>query len=39
MFIAFMSLYILFCDEVLLHFILHIEVRLNLNLHRKDLNL
>jgi hypothetical protein len=41
MFVAFMSLHILLCDEVLLYFILYIEVirSLNLNLDRKDLNL
>jgi hypothetical protein len=41
MFVALMSLYILLCDEVLLYFILRIEVTrsLNLNLDRKDLNL
>jgi hypothetical protein len=41
MFVAFMSLHILLCDEVLSYFILHIEViqSLNLNLDRKDLNL
>jgi hypothetical protein len=41
MFVAFMSLHIILCDEVLLYFILYIEVirSLNLNLDRKDLNL
>jgi hypothetical protein len=41
MFVAFMSLHILLCDEVLSYFILHIEVvrSLNLNLAQKDLNL
>jgi hypothetical protein len=41
MFVAFMLLHILLCDEVLPCFILHIEVvrSLNLNLDRKDLNL
>jgi hypothetical protein len=41
MFVTFMLLHILMCDEVLLYFILHIEVirSLNLNLDRKDLNL
>jgi hypothetical protein len=41
MFVALMSLYISLCDEVLLYFILRIEVTrsLNLNLDRKDLNL
>jgi hypothetical protein len=36
-----MSLHIILCDEVLLYFILYIEVirSLNLNLDRKDLNL
>jgi hypothetical protein len=41
MFITFMPLHILLCDEVLLCFILRIEVvqSLNLNLDQKDLNL
>jgi hypothetical protein len=41
MFVAFMSLHILLCDEVLPYFIMRIEVvrSLNLNLDRKDLNL
>jgi hypothetical protein len=41
MFIAFMPLQILLCDEVLLYFILHVEVfrSLNLNLNQKNLNL
>jgi hypothetical protein len=41
MFVAFMPLHILLCDEVLLYFILQIEVirSLNLNLYQKDLNL
>jgi hypothetical protein len=35
-----MPLHLLLCDEVLLYFILHIEVvqSLNLNFDRKDLN-
>jgi hypothetical protein len=41
MFVAFMSLHVLLCDEVLPYFILRIEVvqRLNLNLDQKELNL
>jgi hypothetical protein len=41
MFVAFMSLHILLCDEVLPYFILRIEViqSLNLNLDQNDLNL
>jgi hypothetical protein len=41
MFVAFMPLHILLCDEVLSYFILCIEVvqSSNLNLDRKDLNL
>jgi hypothetical protein len=41
MFIAFMPLHILLCDEVLPYFILCIEVvrSLNLNLDQNDLNL
>jgi hypothetical protein len=41
MFVAFMPLHILLCDEVLPYFILRIEViqSLNLNLDQKDLNL
>jgi hypothetical protein len=41
MFVAFMLLDILLCDEVLPYFILHIEVvrSLNFNLDRNDLNL
>jgi hypothetical protein len=41
MFVAFMPLHILLCDEVLLYFILHIKVvqSLNLNFAQKDLNL
>jgi hypothetical protein len=41
MFVAFMSLHILSSDEVLPHFVLHVEViqSLNLNLDQKDLNL
>jgi hypothetical protein len=41
MFVAFMPLQILLCDEVLLYFILRIEVvrSSNLNLDQKDLNL
>jgi hypothetical protein len=41
MFVAFLPLHILLCDEMLLYFILHIEVvrSLNLNLDQKDLNL
>jgi hypothetical protein len=41
MFVAFLALHILLCDEVLSYFVLHIEVArsLNLNLDREDLNL
>jgi hypothetical protein len=41
MFVAFMSLHILLCDEVFLYFILRIEVvySLNLNLNQNGLNL
>jgi hypothetical protein len=41
MFIAFMPLHISLCDEVLLYFILRIEVvhSLNLNLNQNSLNL
>jgi hypothetical protein len=41
MFVAFMTLHILLCDELLLYFILRVEVvhSLNLNLDQKDLNL
>jgi hypothetical protein len=41
MFGAFVPLHILLCDEVLLYFILHIEVirSLNLNLDQENLNL
>jgi hypothetical protein len=41
MFVTFMPLHILLCDEVLLYFILQLEVirSLNLNLDLKDLNL
>jgi hypothetical protein len=41
MFVAFMRLHILLCDEVLPYFILRIKVvqSLNLNLDQKDLNL
>jgi hypothetical protein len=41
MFLAFMPLHILLCDEVLLCFILRVEVfcSLNLNLNQKKLNL
>jgi hypothetical protein len=41
MFVAFMPLHILLCDEVILYFILCVEVfhGLNLNLDQKDLNL
>jgi hypothetical protein len=41
MFVAFMSLYILLCDEVLPYFILYVEVvrSLNLNLNQNGLNL
>jgi hypothetical protein len=41
MFVAFMPLHILLCDEVLPYFISRIEViqSLNLNLDQKDLNL
>jgi hypothetical protein len=37
MFVAFMSLHILLCDEVLLYFVLRVEVicSLNLNLNKK----
>jgi hypothetical protein len=40
MFVAFMLLHILLCDEVLPYFILSVEViqNLNLNLVQKDLN-
>jgi hypothetical protein len=40
-FVVFLSLHILLCDEVISYFILRIEViqSLNLNLDRKDLNL
>jgi hypothetical protein len=39
--VAFMSLHILLCDEVLLYFILRVEVfcSLNLNLIQKNLKL
>jgi hypothetical protein len=38
MFVAFMSLHILLCDEVLPYFVLRVEVihSLNLNLNQKD---
>jgi hypothetical protein len=41
MFVAFMSLHILLCDELLPYFILRVEVlhSLNLNLNQKNLNL
>jgi hypothetical protein len=41
MFVAFILLHILLCNEVLSYFILHVEVvhSLNLNLDQKDLNL
>jgi hypothetical protein len=41
MFIEFMSLHILLCDEVLPYFLLRVEVvrSLNLNLNQKNLNL
>jgi hypothetical protein len=41
MFVAFMPLHILLCDEVLLYFVLHVEVihSSNLNLNQNDLNL
>jgi hypothetical protein len=41
MFVAFMSLHILLCDEVLSSFVLRIEVvgSLNLNLNQNGLNL
>jgi hypothetical protein len=41
MFVAFMPLHILLCDEVLSYFILCVEVfhSLNLNLNQKNLNL
>jgi hypothetical protein len=41
MFVAFMPLHILLCDEVLPYFVLRIEVirSLNLNLNQNDLNL
>jgi hypothetical protein len=41
MFVAFMSLHILSCDEVLPYFILHVEFinSLNLNLNQNGLNL
>jgi hypothetical protein len=41
MFVAFMPLHILLCDEVLSYFVLRIEVvrSLNLNLDRENLNL
>jgi hypothetical protein len=41
MFVAFMPLHILLCDEVLPYFILSIEVvqSLNMNLNQNDLNL
>jgi hypothetical protein len=41
MFIAFMLLHILLCDEVLPYFVLRIEVvhSLNLNLNKNSLNL
>jgi hypothetical protein len=41
MFVAFIPLHILLCDEVLLYFILRVEVvrSLNLNLNQNCLNL
>jgi hypothetical protein len=41
MFVAFMLLHILLCDEVLLYFVLCVEVihSLNLDLNEKNLNL
>jgi hypothetical protein len=41
MFVAFMSLHILLCDEVLLYFVLRVEVvrSSNLNLNKNGLNL
>jgi hypothetical protein len=41
MFIAFIPLHILLCDEVLPYFVLCVEVvcSLNLNLNQEDLNL
>jgi hypothetical protein len=41
MFVVFMSLHILLCDEVLPYFVLRIEVirSLNLNLNQNGLNL
>jgi hypothetical protein len=41
MFVAFMSLHILLCDEVLLCIVLHVEVicSLNLSLDQNGLNL
>jgi hypothetical protein len=41
MFIAFISLHILLCDEVLPYFVLRVEVvhSLNLNLNQNSLNL
>jgi hypothetical protein len=41
MFVAFIPLHIILCDEVLPYFILHIEVNrnLNLNLNQNGLNL
>jgi hypothetical protein len=41
MFVVFMSLHILLCDEVLMYFILCIEVvrSLNMNSDREELNL
>jgi hypothetical protein len=40
MFIAFMLLHLLLCDEVLLHFVLHVAVihSSNLNLNQNGLN-
>jgi hypothetical protein len=41
MFVAFMPLHILLCDEVLMYFVLRVEVicSLNLNLNQNGLNL
>jgi hypothetical protein len=41
MFVAFMLLHILLCDEVLMYFVLRVEVvrSLNLNLNQNGLNL
>jgi hypothetical protein len=39
MFVAFMPLHILLCDEVLLYFVLHVEVIHSSNLNQNGLNL